>query len=187
MRDSFSFKGAITRLWWVPMVTGLISVAFGIWCMLSPQTSLPVFAYIFAGALCFAALLNFVFAAMNAGFGHGWGWALALGILELFAGIWLFTLPQVILVDTFIFVVGIWILVAAINSICEACMLSSVSVLWTIFMVLLLVATMFFAVIFLSDPIAGGIAVWLWIGISMVTFGIYRIFFAAQLKRLSSR
>lgn len=185
MKETFPYHGGLTRLWWIPLVTGVLSIAFGIWCFCSPQTSLPVFAYVFAGCMCLAALLNFVYSYVNSGIDSGWGWALALGILELICGVWLFTLPTTILVDTFIFVIGVWIIVAAINSICEAAVLSSVSAAWVIWMILLLFITIVFTFIFLSDPIVGGVAVWLYLGISLVTFGVFRIVFAAKAKQLN--
>jgi len=130
--------------------------------------------------MCFAALLNFAYAYVNSGTDSGWGWALALGILELIAGVWLFALPESILVDAFIFVIGIWIIVAAINSICEACVISSVTPAWMIWMILLLVFTIIASFIFLSNPIIGEIAVWLWIGLSLISFGIFRIIFSIK-------
>ena len=185
MKDKIT-RGGLTRLWWIPLLTGLVCIGFGIWCFVDPTESLTVFAYIFAGCMCAAGLLNFIYSFMASGLDSGWGWSLALGILELFAGIWLFTLPAPILVSTFIFVIGVWIIVAAINSIAEACVLTSVSPAWVIWMVLLLFVTIIFAVIFMSNPLIGGVAVWFYIGISLITFGIYRIFFATQMKKLNN-
>lgn len=180
MKDTLSCSEGITRLWWIPLFTGILCIIFGIWCFCSPETSLPVFAYVFAVCMCFAALLNFAYAYVNSGTDSGWGWALALGILELIAGVWLFALPESILVDAFIFVIGIWIIVAAINSICEACVISSVTPAWMIWMILLLVFTIIASFIFLSNPIIGEIAVWLWIGLSLISFGIFRIIFSIK-------
>lgn len=186
MKENIPYRSGLTRLWWIPLVTGILSVTFGIWCFCSPEASLTVFAYMFASCMVIAAVLNFVYAYLNSGIDSGWGWALAMGILELLAGVWLFSLPHVILVDTFIFVIGIWIIVASINSICEACVLSSVSTAWMIWMILLLFVTIIFAVLFISNPVVGGIAVWLYIGISLITFGIFRIVFAAKAKQLNN-
>lgn len=185
MKDKIPYRSGLTRFWWVPLLTGIVSIAFGIWCFCAPAESMIVLAYVFAGLMCAAALLNFIYAFANSGYDSGWGWSLALGILELFCGVWMFALPQPVLVDTFIFIVGIWIIVAAINSICEACVLSAVSPAWIIWMVLLLLATIVFSVIFLSNPIVGGVAVWLWIGISLITFGIVRVCFAFKARQLN--
>lgn len=173
----------VARLWWVPLLTGLICIGLGIWTFCSPIESMEVLAYVFAAIMLAAGVLDISFALMNSGITSNWGWSLALGLLELIAGIWLFTLPAVALTGVFVFVIGVWILVAAVNSICEAASLSNVSGWWTVWMILMLIATVAFAVIFLSDPIAGGVAVWLWVGLSLICFGVYRLFLAAALRR----
>ncbi|MDE6534045.1 MAG: DUF308 domain-containing protein [Muribaculaceae bacterium] len=185
MRQNGYNSRGITRLWWIPLITGILCIGFGVWCILSPVSSLPVLAYVFAGCFCGAGFLNVVYSIINARVNKGWGWSFALGVLELICGVWLFMLPEGVLVQTFIFIIGIWILVAAVNSICEACLFASYSPLWMVWMILLLVATVVFSIMFLSDPVAGGIAVWLWIGLSLILFGLYRIVFAVKVRHLN--
>ncbi len=60
-----NFKGGITRFWWIPLITGLLSIAIGIWCLCSPQESLPILAYAFAWVICFAGFFNLKFAFSN--------------------------------------------------------------------------------------------------------------------------
>lgn len=182
---STTLKTGLRKLIWLPVFTGILSVALGVWCLCSPITSMEVFAYVFAGCLCAAGVMNLCLALGNSRIGWSWGWSLAMGILELFCGIWLFTLSSEALTATFVFFVGVWIIVAAVNSLCESFVLSSYSAVWTFLSVLLLIATIVLAVIFLSDPIVGGVAVWLWIGISLILFGVYRFVFAANMKAIA--
>lgn len=181
----FTLKSGLRKLSWLPIVTGIISLGLGIWCLCSPVTSLEVFAYVFAGCLCAAGVLNLCLAFGNSSVGWNWGWALALGMLELICGVWLFTLPAIVLTTAFVFFVGVWIIVAAINALCEMMVLSSYSTGWTVVSVLLLVATIILAIIFMTNPISGGIAVWLYIGLSLILFGIYRFVFAASMRNIS--
>lgn len=183
--DTTSIIRGARRLWWIPFLTGLICIGLGIWCISSPVTSLPVFGYIFAGLMCLAGVLNLAFALSTSRVNVGWGWSLALGLLEIVCGVWLFMLPTPELTETFMIVVGIWVLVAAINSICECCMLSSVSPIWILWMVLLLIATIVFAMMFLANPVLGGVAVWLYLGISLIIFGFYRVMAATRLKTIT--
>ena len=30
------FNGGLTRFWWIPLVTGVLSLAIGIWCLCGP-------------------------------------------------------------------------------------------------------------------------------------------------------
>lgn len=176
------FKG-MSHLWWIPLFTGIIAVLLGIWCLWAPQSSLPIMAYIFAGAFCAAGVLNLVLSGIGMKCHSAWGWTMALGLMELICGVWMFFLPVETLTFTFMIIVGIWILVVAINAVCESFTIAGNSTGWLIWSILLLIATIFFAIVFLSDPIAGGVAVWLWIGFSLITFGCYRISFACRLKR----
>ena len=186
MSRNRTFRGGITRFWWVPLLTGLVGIGMGIWCICSPITSLPVFAYVFSACLVAAGILNLAYAFTASGFDSNWGWALALGIMEGIAGVWRLTLPAAVLTTAFIIVVGCWILVSAIMSIAEASVLSTFSPGYVVWMVLMLIATIVFAIIFLSNPIAGGVAVWLYLGISLILFGCYRIALSMQVKSLNN-
>lgn len=181
------FRGGITRLWWVPLITGLLAIGLGIWSLFSPVTSIEVFAYIFAACIVGAGILNLAYSITTNGFDSNWGWAMALGLIEIIAGIWMLTLPAQLLATAFVIVVGVWILVSAIMSIAEAGVMSAYSPGWIVWMILLLVATVIFAIIFLSSPIAGGVAVWMFLGISLLLFGIYRISLAFQIRALNRR
>lgn len=184
MKNQLEFKGGISRLWWIPLVTGLIAIGLGIWCFLSPESSMTVFAYVFSGLLVFTGLLNCTYGVFNTRFHNNWGWSLAIGIMEIICGIWLFCLPAEMLLSAFIFIMGIWIMVVIINSICEVCMLSAYQPGSILLMLILLLAGLAFTFAFLANPIQGGVAVWLWIGLSLLTFGIYRIILAFQLRKL---
>lgn len=181
-----NYKGGITRLWWIPLITGILSIALGIWCFCSPEESLEVMAYVFAGCICAAGILNIAFGIINSAPHSNWGWSLALGLLEIIVGVWLFMLPGAILVSTFIFTIGIYLIFVTINAICEACVMASFSNAWLAWIMCFLLATLVFAVIFLAGPVAGGVAVWFYIGISLITFGIYRLILAAKLKKINN-
>lgn len=186
MKSISTIRNGLSRLWWIPLITGILCIGIGVWLFCSPETSLAALAYTFAGCMIAAGVLNCIYALTARGIGGNWGWALALGLLELVAGAWLFTLPAMLLTEAFIIVVGIWILVAAINSICETAMLSAYSPAWIGWMICLLCATVFLSIIFLSSPITGGIAVWLYLGISFLCFGVFRIALAFKIRKINS-
>lgn len=179
------FTRGITRFWWIPMLTGIIAVALGIWCLCSPVTSIPVLAYIFAALICLAGVFNLTYAFVNRMGAPNWGWALALGLLDLLAGIWMFTLPEEELAVTFIIVLGIWLICVAINAICETFVLSSGSAVWAVISIILLIATIWFAVMFLSSPMTMAVAGWIYLGISLITFGVFRISISCRVKKIN--
>ena len=169
------------------MITGIICIGLGIWLFCSPTTSLPVLAYVFAGCMLAAGILNLAYSVFAGRVAYNWGWSLAMGILEIIAGVWLFTLPEAALTVAFMYIVGIWILVVAINSLCEVAMLSSGANAWLVWVICLLLGTIFLSIVFLAGPVAGGIAVWLYLGISFILFGVMRISLAGRLRTLTRR
>lgn len=181
------YKGGITKYWWVPMLTGILAIGIGIWCLCSPASSLPVLAYAMAVIFCVAGFFNAIFALVNRKFAPGWGWALALGLIELCLGIWLLCMPAPTLTSTFIYAVGIYLIFVAINAICEMCSVYSGASSWTGWLVGVLLLVILFSVIFLAGPVGGGIAVWLWIGISFILFGCYRISLSAVIRKINKQ
>lgn len=177
----------ITRFRWIPLLSGIIAIGLGIWCFCSPVTSIPVMAYMFAAIICLAGVFNLTFAAVNRRHFPNWGWSLALGILDLLAGIWMLCLPEEELAITFVIVLGIWLVCIAINAICESFVISNNSVLWTIFAIVMLIVTIYFAALVLSSPLSMALAGWVYLGISLISFGIFRIAMYGRLQHLHQR
>ena len=180
-----NFTIGLTRFWWIPLFTGIILLGFGIWCLASPSTSIPVMAYIFSAGMLVAGCFDLGYGVSNTRANLNWGWILFLGLLEICCGVWLLCLPEAVLSVAFIYAVGIWMIVAAIGSLCEACFMSSFFGWGVLWMVILLLATIFLATIFITNPILGEITAWLWLSISLMIYGIYRIGLAFSLRSLN--
>lgn len=178
-------ESGVSRYWWIPLLVGLISLGLGVWTLATPVESMTVLAYAFAIGLIFAGVLNLGYAVGSSRYTPGWGWALAMAIIEILCGGWMLALPEVQVVGTFIFVVGFFIIIAAINALCEAFALSIFSAWWVIWSILLLVATIGLAAMFLFNPIGGSVAVWFWIALSFFTYGIFKITYAFRLRSLA--
>ncbi|MDE6011112.1 MAG: DUF308 domain-containing protein [Muribaculaceae bacterium] len=185
MNTPDQLKNVLHRIWWVPLITGLIAIALGVWCFCSPESSLATFAYVFSACLIVAGCLNISYAVANTRLHTNWGWSLVLGLLEMVCGIWLFSMPEATLAAAFAYAAGIWLLVVSINAIGEATHFSRYSSAWTILMILLLVATIFFACWFIFNPLFGGVVGWMWIGISLLFFGGWRIGLAFRILSLN--
>lgn len=179
------FKGGLTKYWWIPMLTGLFAIAIGIWCLCSPASSLLVLAYVFAALLTLAGIANICLALTSRKVLPTWGWPLALGIFEIICGIWLFTLSQSVLTATFIYVIGFYLIFAVIDSIAESCMLTSYRSGMLGWFLAFLLITLVLTVIFLAGPVAGGVAVWLYIGLSFIFFGVYRLMLSAKIHKIN--
>lgn len=64
-------------------------------------------------------------------------------------------------------------------------MLSRNSVGWTIFSVIMLVLSIYFAIVVISSPVTMAVAGWLYLGISLITYGIFRVSMYSRLKTLN--
>ena len=172
----------IRNFWWLPLISGLVCLGLGIWTLCVPVEAITFLSYVFAVCLVLTGVLNCCYAGATARYTPGWGWALAMGIIELVCGVWLLCLPAAAVASTFVFVMGFFIFVAVINSLCEAFTLSYFSGWWVVWSILLLVATVVLAGTFLSNPIAGGVVVWLWLGLSLIFFGVFRVSLAFAVR-----
>lgn len=175
-----------TKFWWIPLLTGLVFIGFGVWCLCNPVSSITLMAYIFAGSLGAVGIFNLVYGFANVRSYHGWGWSVACGIIEILVAIWLFFIPSNSLVQAFIFCVGLYIIFVAINSISESFVMYSYSTFWSVWLFLLLACSIVCACIFLAGPIVGTLAVWLYIGISFITYGVARVLLSFKLLKINS-
>ncbi len=184
---TFNLSNGISRYWWLPLIAGLVCIGLGVWTICTPAEALPLLADVFAICLVVAGVLDCSFGIATSRFNSQWGWNLAIGILDLIAGIWMLTLPEPTITVVFMYIVGIWILIAAINSICASLALTAYSPVMLVWVLLLLIATAFMAIWFLSTPLIGGVAVWLWIAISFICYGVYRVTEAFHIKSVTTR
>ena len=175
-----------TRLWWIPLLIGVIFIGFGVWCLCNPGPSLMIMAYIFAGGLGAVGIFNLIYGFANVKNNHNWGWPVACGIIEILCSVWLFFIPSNSLVQAYIFCVGLYIIFVAINAISESFVIYSYSSFWSVWLFLLLACSVVCACIFLAGPIVGTLAVWLYIGISFITYGVARVLFSFKLKRINN-
>lgn len=179
----------MSRLWWIPLLTGLIFIGFGVWCLCDPAPSLSILAYIFAGLIGAVGVFNFIFGLCNVSSYHGWGWAVAAGVVEILFSIFLFFIPTAILTWIFVYGVGLYIIFMAIYSFFDSFMLARSSALYIFFTALFLIAALVFAFFFILSP--GGVnnvsvLGWLWIGISFICYGIFRVMLSCKIRQLNN-
>lgn len=180
-----NYISGITRFWWIPLITGLLFIGFGVWCLCDPSASLPILAYIFAGAIGLIGIFNLCYGLCNTTANNGWGWAMAAGIIEILFSIFLFFTPTDVLTFVFVYGIGIYIIFMAIYSFCDSFMMSkySSSLFWWI--LLFLLASLVFAFIFILGPIGGAVTGWLYIGISFICYGVFRVLLSAKIRKLN--
>ncbi|MDO4334692.1 MAG: DUF308 domain-containing protein [Bacteroidales bacterium] len=165
----------VSRYWWFPVVIGILAIGLGIWVLASPDTSLAALAYTFAVVISAVGFLDITFSLMSIGSLTGWGWKFFIGIVEIVCGIWLLMLPENQMISAFIYGVGFYLIFLVLNAISETVLYYGTSKVWLAILISFIVCTLVLALIFLAGPLAGGIAVWLYIGIAFITYGFYRL------------
>lgn len=178
-------KGEI-KYWWISLVVGIMSLAVGIWCLLTPIESLIALSEVMVMALLLSGICHIVFAVANSKSDNYWGWSLVTGILELLLGIWLVILPEPAVAAIFVYVIGFWILFYSVLGIGEACELKRVGVSDWGWLLAFGIITLVLAFIYLMAPaIYGGLFVVVFAGLSFVTYGVFRSVVAFKLRELN--
>lgn len=179
------FYYGINRLWWLPLISGLIFIGLGVWCLCDPAPFLKILAYVFAGLVGAVGVFNLIYGICNFDTSHGWGWAVSAGIVEILFCFFLFFIPDPILAYVFVYGVGLYIIFMAIYSFFEAFMAARSSSFWFFLIILFCVTAIAFSLIFILGPGAPGLVGWIWIGISFICYGLYRVILATRVKALT--
>ena len=182
-----SFLAGITKYWWLPLISGLICLGLGIWSICSPAQSLPIMAMAFTIGILAIGVFDVIWGIATAKHNPAWGWDLCLGIIDVIVGIWMLNMPTGEMTLTFLYVVGIWLIFAAFNGVGEMFAVSVYNPFATIIAVLLLAATIFLSFWLILNPISLGVAAWMWIGIALCCYGVFRISISFKIKSLRKR
>lgn len=182
-----SYLAGITRYWWMPLLTGLVCLGLGIWSICCPSQSLPIIAMAFAICILAVGVFDVIWGIATSRHNPAWGWDLCLGIIDIIAGVWMLNMPTGEMTLTFLYVVGIWLIFAAFNGVGQMFAVSLYNPFATILAVILLVATIFFSFWLILNPISLGVTAWIWIGIALCCYGVFRISISFKIKNLHQR
>jgi uncharacterized membrane protein HdeD (DUF308 family) len=179
-----SLKQAIKN-WWISLIVGILAIIMGVLCFTSPSASLIGLTYVFIVGFMAGGIMDIVFAVSNRNYLYGWGWTLAAGILELLLGIMLFTMAPPVVTTILVYFVGFWILFRSIWSIGESAQLRMLGIKnwgWALALSILAAILSF---LYLLSPVWGkGLFLIALVGISMIIYGIFRIFLAFGLRKI---
>lgn len=173
----------LKKLWWIPLITGIICLGLGVWELLIPQEAILVLAIVFGICLCLIGVLNIVLGCSTRSGTLTWGWSVALGIIEIIGGVWMLTHPMPEMVISFVFIVGFMVILGTINACVEFFSMVADNGRWVACSVLLLIVDIVLIMIMFSNPIAYGVVSWICLGCALIVFGINRIGLSFTLRR----
>lgn len=195
--ETSNYSTGKSKLWWLPLVSGIIFLGLGVWCLCAPSSFMDIMAYVFAGVFGALGLFNLFYGICNFNTNPNWGWSVAGGIVEILFCIFLFFIPQPMLAYVFVYGVGLYVIFMAIYTFFEYFMAARSNGLWFFCSIILALAAIAFAIMFIVGPgatelvgattaVAGAVAPavigWLWMGVSFLAYGAYRIILACRLK-----
>lgn len=174
----------VVKNWWISLLIGILAIVLGIWCFASPDSSLVGMSYVFVIVFLLGGFMDIILAVTNRNIMSGWGWTLAAGILETLMGILLLSLPVPIITGVLIYFVGFWILFRSIWGIGESCQLQAIGVKGWGWLLAISILSVILAFLYLLSPVFGGIFLVVFVGISMLLYGILRIAMSFKLRKI---
>lgn len=155
------------------VIVGIVSIIVGVWCIFTPANTLAALTLLFIIGFFAAGILDISLAVTTFRY-PGWGWRLFAGIIDILLGIWLCAMPGAEAATVVVYVVGFYIFFYSAMGIVESVHLSRYGISgwgWMLFFNIVGVVTSF---LFLISPIFGGVFVSWLVGLSFISYGIYR-------------
>lgn len=197
MKNS-NYSSGIGKLWWLPLLSGIIFIGLGVWCLCAPVPFLNIMAYVFAGVFGAIGIFNLIYGISNFNTNPNWGWSVAGGIVEILFCFFLFFIPESILAYVFVYGIGLYVIFMAIYTFFEYFMVARSNGFMFFWIILFALVAIAFAITFIvgpgaselvgsvTAPLAGSVVPavigWLWMGISFLSYGAYRVLLACRLK-----
>lgn len=114
-----SVESAAKSLWWIFLVRGIITLAFGVVALFSPQIAGVIFAIIFAVWALADGILGVIQSVINGRAGQKWGWTLTIALVSIAAGIVVLVWPGATVVTiaaVLLWIIAIWLILLGILS-----------------------------------------------------------------------
>ncbi len=170
--------------WWISLLIGILALIVGIWCIVTPDTSLIALTYVFVFTLLISGIIEIIFAVSNRDILYDWGWSLAGGILDVIFGALLLLLPLPIKTIILIYCVGFWIMFRSIWMIGASIELRRMYVKdWGWFLAMAILG-LIFSFIFIISPVFSGIFIVAFASVALLLYGVFRIYMAFKLRSI---
>lgn len=119
------FSNFTSKVWWIPVLRGVIAVLFGILLLVWPAATVFVLAIAF-GIFAIADGIVVIISAIAGGKAPSRGWRITNGILNIIIGVMILLWPAATILVALIFV-AVWALISGIMAITDGITLHSVT------------------------------------------------------------
>lgn len=177
MKDAVSY-------WWVSLVVGALALIAGIWSMTAPVSAFGVLLIFFIASFIAGGIFDILFSILNYKKLNGWGWTLVLGILSLLFGFILMSKPIESMI-VLAYLVGFWMLFASITSISGSLEMRRAGIGSWGWMLAFGILGVILSFILISNPLFAAAYLVILFSISLLLYGIIRIFFALKMRQIN--
>lgn len=174
------------KQWYLPLITGILLIAFSIWIFVTPISSFVSIAWLLSLGFVFVGVVEIVYSISNRHHLRSWGWDLAGGMFTLLFGLILTLKPGLSALLLSIYI-GFWLLFRSVLQIVASFELKRIGLTnwgWILVMGILSSIVSF---ILLVNPEITGIIVSYWIGIGVFLFGLLQIVLALGMRKVKIR
>ena len=169
--------------WYLPLVSGIIFIAVGIYVFTTPTESYLALSIIFSWSFLIVGIFESYFAIANREEMDNWGWTLALGLFILIIGIILIMNRELSMVTLPLYV-GFLILFRSLAAISLSFELKNYYVMdWGNLLAMGILGTII-SFILIWNPLFAGLSIVVWTGLGFIITGFYSIFFSFKLKKI---
>ena len=168
--------------WWMYLLNGALLIILGIWMLKMPGDSFNAMARIVGIIVLFSGLLELGLSIYFRKAIKEWGWNLVGGVVDLLIGAFLIANPKAILLILTL-IISIFLIVRGILWIREAMLLRNQDNnkwKWILGMGIFL---LIFAIILIWHPQIVGLTLMIWMAISFISLGIFRVSLAFKISK----
>ncbi len=174
------------RLWFVPLLIGIIFFIVGIVVLSSPLSALVSLSILFSISFLFGGIAEIIFALQNRKVLENWGWQLTMGIFTLLIGILLLRNPE-LSVKTLSLFVGFLIMFRGIAAISFSLDIKRYGGRnWGWLLASGIIGTIISFILIGNFTLAGMFAV-IFVGMSFIFGGVFNVIFSFQLRKIHRR
>ena len=168
----------LARNWWALALRGVVAVLFGLLTFLLPGITLVTLVLLFGVYALVDGVFNVI--AFFRVASHHWAFLIE-GVIGIIAGILTFAWPAITAI-VLLYLIAFWAIFTGVFEIVAGIRLrKAITNEWL--MVVMGVLSLVFGVLILFAPVAGALAIVLWIGAYALVFGIFLLALAFRLRR----
>jgi uncharacterized membrane protein HdeD (DUF308 family) len=156
---------------------GILSIVFGVVCIVWPGLTLEALVYLFGGFVAVSGILSLAYTVMAIRDHETWWPALLIGIVNIAASVAVFTYPT-LTAAALVYVLAFWAIFTGVFEIGAS--LVTARFLWLVSGLLSLLV----GFILLANPVAGALALVLVIGFYSVVWGIIFVIDAIRMPKI---